>query len=89
MYFPDQVVFKLISSCFKLFSSCFQVVFKLFSSSKKILVFMLFSSCFQVVFFKLFGTSTLQIMVIYHIIYLYGGIYGGEMKYLKWRRLYI
>ena len=74
---------------FKLFSSCFQVVFKLFSS-KKILVFMLFSSCFQVVFFKLFGTSTLQIiMVIYHIIYLYGGIYGGEMKYLKWRRLYI
>ena len=77
MYFPDQVVFKLISSCFKLFSSCFQVVFKLFSS------------CFQVVFFKLFGTSTLQIMVIYHIIYLYGGIYGGEMKYLKWRRLYI
>ena len=72
---------KLFSSkkilVFMLFSSCFQVVFKLFSS------------CFQVVFFKLFGTSTLQIMVIYHIIYLYGGIYGGEMKYLKWRRLYI
>ena len=71
MYFPDQVVFKLISSCFKLFSSCFQVVFKLFSScfqvvfklfsSKKILVFMLFSSCFQVVF-KLFSSCFFQVV---------------------------
>ena len=71
MYFPDQVVFKLISSCFKLFSSCFQVDFKLFSScfqvvfklfsSKKILVFMLFSSCFQVVF-KLFSSCFFQVV---------------------------
>ena len=71
MYFPDQVVFKLISSCFKLFSSCFQVDFKLFSSCFQV-VFKLFSSCFQVrksqfsccfqVVFKLFSSCFFQVV---------------------------